>query len=97
MAKLTAKKRKSLPKSAFVYPSKAPGSGSYPIHDRAHARAALSLAAKKTTSGSASKVRAAVARKYPDMVSGSAPKKRSKGSVAKGRSMARKRSSGRGR
>lgn len=43
MAKLTSKGRKSLPKSDFAVPSKAPGPGSYPINDKAHARAALRL------------------------------------------------------
>lgn len=67
MARLTAKRRKSLPKKAFVYPK----TRSYPIHDRAHARAALSLSARKDTKGSYSTVRAAVKKRYPDMVGGS--------------------------
>lgn len=66
MARLSAKKRRSLPKSSFVYPA----SRAYPIHDRAHAKAALSLSARKDTKGSYSKVRAAVKRRYPDLVSG---------------------------
>lgn len=41
MAKLTSKARKALPKSDFAVPSKAPGPGSFPIEDKAHARAAL--------------------------------------------------------
>lgn len=48
MAKLRAKKRKSLPRSAFAYPSVR----KYPIHDAAHRRAALSMAAQSGTYGS---------------------------------------------
>ena len=43
MAKLNAKQRKAIPKSQFGVPSKAPGSGSYPLNDKAHAQAALRL------------------------------------------------------
>lgn len=43
MARLTAAQRRKLPKSAFAVPSKAPGPGSYPIPDAAHAKAAKSL------------------------------------------------------
>ena len=46
MAKLTAAQRKALPKSAFAVPSKAPGPGSYPIPDKAHAKNAKSRAAQ---------------------------------------------------
>jgi hypothetical protein len=45
MAKLTAQQRRNLPKSEFAVPSKAPGPGSYPIPDAAHARVAKGLAA----------------------------------------------------
>lgn len=44
MARLTTKQRKAVPKSDFGVPSKAPGPGSYPMPDKAHARAAKSLA-----------------------------------------------------
>ena len=67
MAKLTAAQRKKIPKSNFAVPAKAPGSGSYPINDRSHAANALARSAGKPVAG---KVRAAVARKYPGMVSG---------------------------
>jgi hypothetical protein len=63
-AKLSAADRKALPKSAFVFPDKAPGSGSYPIHDESHARAALSMSAGKPEEA---KVRAAVHRRYPNL------------------------------
>jgi hypothetical protein len=60
MATLKAASRRKLPSSAFAYPR----SRSYPIHDKAHARAALSLAARKNTKGSYAHVAAAVRRKY---------------------------------
>lgn len=43
MARLSTAQRKALPKSAFAVPSKAPGPGSYPIPDKAHAVAAKRL------------------------------------------------------
>lgn len=45
MSRLTMAQRRALPKSDFAVPSKAPGPGSYPINDAAHARAASGLAA----------------------------------------------------
>ena len=47
MARLSIQARRDLPASTFVFPDKAPGSGSYPIPDRAHAVAALRFAAGK--------------------------------------------------
>lgn len=44
MARLNAADRRALPKSDFAVPSKAPGPGSYPVNDKAHARAAKSMA-----------------------------------------------------
>ena len=46
MAKLTAAQRKALPLSDFAVPSKAPGPGSYPMPDKAHAANAKSRAAQ---------------------------------------------------
>jgi hypothetical protein len=69
MAKLTAKKRKALPKASFAVPEK----DGYPIHDKAHARNALSRVAQHGSPAEKAKVRAAVKRKYPDI--GSAKKK----------------------
>jgi len=63
MATLNAKKRKKLQKGSFALP----GKRKYPIHDKAHARAALSYAARKDTEGSESTVRTAVLKKYPDL------------------------------
>lgn len=55
MSKLTSAERAALPKSAFVFPAKAPGSGSYPIPDKAHARNA---AARATQNGSPAVIKA---------------------------------------
>lgn len=65
MAKLNAADRKALPQNAFAVPSKAPGSGSYPIEDKAHARNALARSAGKPVAG---QVKAAVAQKFPGQV-----------------------------
>ena len=46
MARLTASQRKALPKKDFAVPSKAPGPGSYPMPDKAHAANAKSRAAQ---------------------------------------------------
>ncbi len=67
MAVLTAKRRKAMPRSAFAIPSKAPGSGSYPIEDEAHARAALSRVSQFGTASEKAQVRGAVHRRYPEM------------------------------
>lgn len=45
MAKLSMAQRKSLPKSDFLVPSKAPGPGSFPVPDRSHLRNAAAVAA----------------------------------------------------
>lgn len=44
MAKLTTSARKHLSKGTFGVPSKAPGSGSYPMPDRKHAAVAKGYA-----------------------------------------------------
>ena len=62
MAKLKMADRKSLPSEDFAVPSKAPGSGSYPIEDESHARNALSRSSGKPVAG---QVRAAVHSKFP--------------------------------
>jgi len=73
MAKLTAKQRKAMPMSKFAMPSKAPGSGSYPIPDKSHARDALARSSGKPA---AAAVKAAVKKKFPSIkVSGAAKKK----------------------
>ena len=63
-AALTAAGRKALPKGAFVFPAKAPGSGSYPIHDRGHAIAALARSKGKPEEGA---VHAAVCKRFKDL------------------------------
>lgn len=67
MAKLTGKQRKGLGKSQFAIPSKAPGSGSYPIPDRSHAANALSRVSANGSPAEKAEVRAKVHDKYPDM------------------------------
>ena len=44
--KLTMAERKALPKSDFAVPSKAPGPGSYPMPDKAHAQNAKARASQ---------------------------------------------------
>lgn len=63
-AKLSYASRKQLPKSAFVFPDKAPGSGAYPIHDRSHAANALSRAKGKPEEKT---VRSAVCKRHPSL------------------------------
>lgn len=67
MAKLSTAKRKNLPKSSFAIPSKAPGSGSYPVNDPAHARNALARVAQHGTPSEKATVRAKVHAKYPNI------------------------------
>lgn len=64
MATLSSQQRAALPKSAFVFPDKAPGSGSYPIPDLAHARDALARSSGKPEAGA---VRRAVYARYPQL------------------------------
>lgn len=70
MSKLDTKQRKALPKGDFAIPSKAPGSGSYPINDKAHARNAMSRVAQNGSPTEKKEVAAAVHRKYPDIGKG---------------------------
>ena len=60
-AKLSTDQRKSLNKSEFVFPDKAPGPGSCPIPDVAHAEKALQLCNPKSV------VKEKVCSKFPDM------------------------------
>ena len=61
---LSTKEREAIPKGQFVFPDKAPGSGSYPIHDIAHARNALARASGKPEEA---QVRAKVYARYPQL------------------------------
>src|SRR5881392_42106 len=63
LAELTSKARKRLPKTAFAIPE----TQSYPIHDIAHARNALARVSQFGTAAEKSRVRAAVASKYPEL------------------------------
>ncbi|HXW78996.1 MAG TPA: hypothetical protein VEJ84_05830 [Acidimicrobiales bacterium] len=67
MAELSSEQRARLPRSDFAIPEKAPGSGSYPIPDEAHARDALGRVEQYGTPEEKRRVVAAVKRKYPDM------------------------------
>ena len=68
MSKLTAAQRKKIPSKDFAIPSKAPGSGSYPVENESHARNALARSSGKAVEA---KVRAKVHAKYPNMGKGS--------------------------
>lgn len=63
MAKLKAKSRKRLKSKSFALPK----SRKYPIHDKAHARNALSRVSQHGSPATKRKVRAAVRRKYPSI------------------------------
>jgi hypothetical protein len=60
MAKLTAKARKQIPGKNFAGPGR-----SYPIEDKNHARAALSMVSKYGSPAVKAEVRAKVKKKYP--------------------------------
>ena len=64
MAELTAAKRKRISKGNFAIPSKAPGSGSYPINDISHAKNALARSSGKPEEAT---VKRAVYRKNPSL------------------------------
>lgn len=66
MADLSTRQRKNLPKSDFAIPSQAPGPGSYPIPDLAHARNALARSAGQPEAGI---VRRKVLEKFPQLKS----------------------------
>lgn len=78
MAVLTYRARKRLSKRSFAIPEKAPGPGSYPIHDIAHARNALARVMQHGTPEEQARVKAAVARKYPGLAKRSRLIQRSK-------------------
>jgi hypothetical protein len=66
MATLRSSKRNVLPDSAFALPSQR----KYPIHDVAHAKAALARAADPSTAGAPATIRRAVLKKYPMLKKG---------------------------
>lgn len=61
MARLTTKERNKLPDTAFAGPGR-----SFPVNDRGHAKAALGRASEYHPELKA-KIRAKVAKKFPDM------------------------------
>lgn len=63
MAVLKARKRKKLGKKSFALP----GQRKYPIHDKAHASAALARVKQHGTKAQQKKVRAAVTKRYPSL------------------------------
>jgi hypothetical protein len=67
MAALDTAARKRLPRSDFAIPEKAPGSGSYPIPDEAHARDALARVAANGSPEEQARVRRAVHERFPDI------------------------------
>lgn len=69
---LSTTARKGLPSSSFAVPGKRPGSGSYPVPDAAHARAALSRVSQFGSPSEKSAVRSKVSAKFPGI---GAPKK----------------------
>jgi hypothetical protein len=81
---ISGRKRKALPRGAYVYGPRSPVGGkgrkAYPIDTPKRARAALSRSAQKNTGGSYSTVAKAVRRKYGNSIA-SVGKKR--GTVSK--------------
>lgn len=63
LSELSTKQRKALPTSTFAIPEKR----AYPIPDESHARNALARVAQHGTPEEQSRVRAAVARKFPNI------------------------------
>jgi len=63
MAVLTEKRRAKLQKKSFAIPE----DRAYPIHDRAHARAALARVAQWGTPSKIERVKAAIRAKFPKM------------------------------
>lgn len=61
MAKLTAKKRKSLPKTSFALP----GKRKYPVDTKGRARNAVARVSQHGTASEQKAVRAKVAKRYP--------------------------------
>ena len=78
---LTAKARQDMPRSDFALPGKGEGkkgagSGSYPIPDEGHARAALSRGAANASPSELAEIKRKVHEKFPDMKIGGEKKKR---------------------
>ena len=67
MGDLTEGERKRLPRSDFIFPERAPGPGSYPYPDKAHARDALARVEQHGTPEERRAVRRKVHERYPDI------------------------------
>jgi hypothetical protein len=63
VARLTARRRKRLKKKSYALQRKK----KYPIHDKAHARAALARVAQHGTAAEKKTVRAKVTKRYPSL------------------------------
>jgi len=68
MARLTYQQRKRLPRGSFAIPSRAPGAGSYPVTDRAHARAALQRVHQFGSPAEHAAVHRKVKQRFPGML-----------------------------
>ena len=68
-ARLSYQERKEIPKSEFAIPEKAPGPGSYPMPDEAHARNAWARVNAFGTPEEKAKVLRAIKNKYPGLYS----------------------------
>ncbi len=73
--RLSMAERSRIPKSDFAIPEKAPAHGSYPVKDKRHARAALSLVSQHGTPEEKARVRRKVAEKFPNIGKGKKGKK----------------------
>ena len=69
MSKLTAKGRAQIAPKNFAIPSKAPDSGSYPIHNISHALNALARVHQFGSPAEVKQVTQAVHAKYPSIQS----------------------------
>lgn len=65
MVVFTTSQRKKIPKKDFAISKKAPGSGSYPIPDKSHARNALARVSQFGSPEEKKRVRAKVKSKFP--------------------------------
>ena len=80
MSKLTAGQRQSLPKNDFALPGKGEGpkgagSGSYPVPDEGHAKAALSMVSRFGSPAEKAAVKTKVKAKFPEITVGEDVKK----------------------
>lgn len=84
MAELSSAARENLDKGDFAIPEKAPGPGSYPIHDEAHARNALARVKQHGTKSEQRRVIAKVRRRFPDIDVDTKPSEAAQGAAVFG-------------